>query len=253
MLCCKSLDVSTRAMAKLALGSQSSTPSSTSRPSSSSTRKAKEGLGRYSELMASHPWPAEARARHARLRRERSVEATSATRARGSTMERGRREGPRHHQGRRLRALPMLETFHEKTREVVLSTRGARHAVRRRRREEPGRAGRERPRSQAPGRPLPPRRGGRVQPRQDDLRERAARSACAPVGVTPTTAGHPPPRVRGDAPRRRVFRFGRANPWSSRDAQLRGEQRGEPRRGGSLEVLPLRAAEGASCWWTPQA
>jgi hypothetical protein len=121
MLCCKSLDVSTRSMAKLALGSQKLYSELNIETFLEQYDEGQEGLGRYSELMASHPFPAEARARHARLRRERSVEETRRRRGRRARHERGRREGPRHHQGRRLRALPMLETFHEKRAEVVLS------------------------------------------------------------------------------------------------------------------------------------
>jgi Zn-dependent protease with chaperone function len=56
MLCCKSLDVSTRSMAKLALGSQKLYSELNIETFLEQYDEGQEGLGRYSELMASHPF-----------------------------------------------------------------------------------------------------------------------------------------------------------------------------------------------------
>src|SRR5580692_6359491 len=55
-----------------------------------------------------------------------------------------------------------------------------------------GRPPRRRPREEAGGRSLPPCRGGRVQPRQEHLRERAPRRPRAAGGRHPHDGGHPP-------------------------------------------------------------
>jgi Zn-dependent protease with chaperone function len=56
MLCCKSLDVSTRALAKLALGSTKLYAELNMDAFLEQYDEGRDGIGRYAEVLASHPW-----------------------------------------------------------------------------------------------------------------------------------------------------------------------------------------------------
>lgn len=56
LLCCGSVDVSTRALAKLALGSQKLYEEFNIEEFSNQYEEGKSGFGRYMEITASHPW-----------------------------------------------------------------------------------------------------------------------------------------------------------------------------------------------------
>ena len=56
MLCCKDVNVSTRALAKLALGSNKLVDEFNVEAFADQYQESKEGVGRYAEITASHPW-----------------------------------------------------------------------------------------------------------------------------------------------------------------------------------------------------
>jgi Zn-dependent protease with chaperone function len=56
LLCCKDVDVSRRALAKLALGSNKLHPELNVEAFADQYEEGRDGVGRYAEITASHPW-----------------------------------------------------------------------------------------------------------------------------------------------------------------------------------------------------
>ena len=180
----------------------SSTRSSTSRRSSSSTRRGKDGIGKYMEVFASHPWlPKRVLAMRVFAKSEHLPQGRRLGLDGGLTDDRGRcsRRARSSRVTRDARSVPRAESSRSRARWTSWP-RSPRDAGRQ---ERSASASTRDLVHKLAGGPLPPRRRGRVQPRQVDVRERAARRERR----SPRASRRPRPRIHhlkwAASPRRR--------------------------------------------------
>ena len=279
LLCCKDVEVSRLALAKLALGSTKLHDELNVEAFAEQYEEGKAGAGRYAEMTAEPPLDLQAAEGAQALRRERALPAARRrSAAAGSPWSRWTRRSTRssrslsHPAGRRLdgsaprrclsstgtRSPPMLESFHQKRDEVISTLRDLMHLAER-----------------VGARSLGAHLGadlvkkleadrfhlvvvGEFNHGKSTFVNALLGANVLPVGRHAHHRGHPPPRVLGRAPRRRGLRLGeaRAAPLRAgahvlgrrraRPPPLRGRAAGAPRRRGRGEVPRGRLPGGAA-------